>query len=66
MYTHASLVEFIDQWAPTTPFPIRIVRVIYEFTEYIKKRVKVDIEELVELLTKRGYIADIETMTIIS
>ena len=66
MYTHASLVEFVEQWVPSTPFPILLVRIIYEFTEYIKKRVRVDIDELTEILEQNGYVVDRESMSLLN
>ena len=59
MYKHASLVDFVNQWVP--PVPATVSHAVYDFTEYIGKRVRVDRDDLIKLLIEHDYTIDKET-----
>jgi len=61
MYKHVTLVAFVKQWTPTVPFPVSMTRIIYDFTEYLGYRVRVDNDELVKILIEHEYTVDRET-----
>ena len=63
MYKPESLKEFLDQWKPET-LPIKITRIVYEFTEFIHKRVRVDMDYLAVVLGLYGYTVDKETLLV--
>ncbi len=63
MYNPESLTEFLDQWQPET-LPIKITRIVYEFTEFIHKRVRVDWDYLSRTLGRYGYNVDMETLLV--
>lgn len=63
MYNPQSLNDFLDQWTPEQ-LPIKITRIVYEFTEFIHKRVRVDLVYLAAVLKKYGYTADLDTLLV--
>ena len=63
MYDPQSLNDFLEQWTPEY-LPIKITRIIYEFTEFIHKRVRVDREYLASTLKKYGYTTNLETLLV--
>jgi hypothetical protein len=54
MYNPTALKSFLDQWKPQT-LPIRLTQVIYEFTEFIGQRVRVDTQYLSGVLKLYGF-----------
>ena len=60
MYSHEDLIAFISQWTVSV-FPVRMSQVMYDFTEFLGHRVRVDKKELVDALIKAGYLVDVNT-----
>jgi hypothetical protein len=60
MYSHDDLIAFISQWTVSV-FPVRMSQVMYDFTEFLGHRVRVDKKELVDALIKAGYLVDVNT-----
>ena len=60
MYSHDDLIAFISQWTVSV-LPVRMSQVMYDFTDFLGHRVRVDKKELVDALIKAGYLVDVNT-----